>query len=278
MKSTLAALTLACAALLAACGSSTDTPSCDGVDCGAHGTCTAGACSCAVGFTGARCDQCVLQCTGRQCGDDGCGGTCGTCPNNGACTTGRCPCVPQCSGKTCGDDGCGGSCGDCGPSGVCRASTSQCCTPQCAGKTCGADGCGGTCGRCTGADVCVMGVCGVDNGLACVRRVDTCNTDGDCGGAPNRCVAAPKLVCGMPPDDCGSPTTICRSVLQCWRSCTTDADCPTAMGRDYCVDGLCQACRGDDTCTRGALCVNNNARARCGSAGDCTGVAVNECR
>ncbi len=46
----------------------------------------------------------------RNCGDDGCGGTCGTCGNNGVCEEGRCVCVPSCAGKECGDDGCGGTC------------------------------------------------------------------------------------------------------------------------------------------------------------------------
>jgi len=56
------------------------------------------------------------DCTGKQCGDDGCGGTCGTCKESWDCTdAGQCvdECVPDCTGKTCGKDGCGGTCGDC---------------------------------------------------------------------------------------------------------------------------------------------------------------------
>jgi len=34
-----------------------------------------------------------------------------------------CDCVPQCSGKTCGDDACGGSCGNCGAGETCEANT-----------------------------------------------------------------------------------------------------------------------------------------------------------
>ncbi len=46
------------------------------------------------------------------------------CPSEyGACTGGAC--VPQCSGRTCGDDGCGGSCGTCGSGGAC-SETGQC--------------------------------------------------------------------------------------------------------------------------------------------------------
>lgn len=53
-------------------------------------------------------------CAGRSCGDDGCGGSCGTCAEGLTCTAGACvACTPSCEGKSCGDDGCGGSCGAC---------------------------------------------------------------------------------------------------------------------------------------------------------------------
>ena len=35
-------------------------------------------------------------------------------------------CVPICTGRVCGDDGCGGSCGTCGGSEVCNETTGQC--------------------------------------------------------------------------------------------------------------------------------------------------------
>ena len=41
-------------------------------------------------------------------------GICPECPAGWACVQGGCRCVPSCSGKECGDDGCGGSCGQCG--------------------------------------------------------------------------------------------------------------------------------------------------------------------
>ncbi len=63
----------------------------------------------------------VSACGARKCGDDGCGGTCGTCGAGESCSaegqcTGSTTCTPSCAGKTCGSDGCGGSCGDCGTS------------------------------------------------------------------------------------------------------------------------------------------------------------------
>ncbi|MBT9560415.1 MAG: hypothetical protein IV100_30600 [Myxococcales bacterium] len=68
---------------------------CDG------GTCNDGACTCAP------------SCNGKECGDDGCGGSCGGCTAGATCTDGQCDCVPSCDGNECGDDGCGGSCGSC---------------------------------------------------------------------------------------------------------------------------------------------------------------------
>ena len=94
---------------------------------------------------------CTPKCDGKQCGDDGCGGSCGKCTAGFECTDSTCTkCTPSCEGKQCGDDGCGGSCGTCAggltcdPAGQCAA-----CVPSCAGKVCGDDGCGGSCGECT---------------------------------------------------------------------------------------------------------------------------------
>jgi hypothetical protein len=62
---------------------------------------------------------CTPQCAGKTCGDDGCGGTCGTCQNGQSCENGSCvgggggPCTPTCNNRNCGDDGCGGVCGTC---------------------------------------------------------------------------------------------------------------------------------------------------------------------
>lgn len=53
---------------------------------------------------------CVPKCDGKECGSNGCGGTCGSCPNGLTCSNFQCICVPQCSNKECGDNGCGGSC------------------------------------------------------------------------------------------------------------------------------------------------------------------------
>jgi len=58
---------------------------------------------------------CMPSCIGKQCGEDGCGGECGFCPDlpQWGCTDSKCICTPQCDDKECGEDGCGGSCGTC---------------------------------------------------------------------------------------------------------------------------------------------------------------------
>ena len=71
-------------------------------------------------------------------------------------------CLPACDGRECGPDGCGGSCGECGVGVLCSSSGQCVCTPKCQDKTCGSDGCGGSCGTCSppevcGTDTCVLG-------------------------------------------------------------------------------------------------------------------------
>ena len=134
---------------------------------------------------------CAAQCLGKQCGDDGCGGSCGECPEQHHCTpAGLCVCDPFCVDKHCGPDGCGGSCGTCeGPQDICM--DGQCiCQPACAGKDCGSDGCSGTCGACPTQHECT------DEGLCvcvpdCAGKLcgpDGC--DGSCGGCD-----APVYLC-----------------------------------------------------------------------------------
>jgi len=126
---------------------------------------------------------CVPSCGGKQCGDDGCGGECGPCPNGEPCIDGACGCVPDCAGKQCGPSGnCPGVvCGQCDANSACVdglcvcmfndpcgetcCATGQvcnqgvCCTPQCDGKDCGDNACGGTCGECFVGEACKSGVC-----------------------------------------------------------------------------------------------------------------------
>jgi hypothetical protein len=65
---------------------------------------------------------CTPDCTGAECGGDGCGGSCGTCWPWQTCEDGQCVavCRPNCRGVKCGDDGCGGSCGTCDKGKTCE--------------------------------------------------------------------------------------------------------------------------------------------------------------
>jgi len=107
-------------------------------------------------------DICQPNCEGKECGDDGCGGSCGECTEfpNSYCGNVKCLCTIDCFEKECGDDGCGGSCGQC-PQGLsCSEDQTECiCQPDCTGKECGDDGCGGSCGECLEGTTCAEGLC-----------------------------------------------------------------------------------------------------------------------
>ncbi|MFH1531664.1 MAG: hypothetical protein ABIK09_13140 [Pseudomonadota bacterium] len=120
--------------------------------------------------------DCIPSCAGLVCGDDGCGGSCGTCTAlpNSFCDNGACACAADtCAdlGHTCGDwaDGCDGTvtCGTCTafPNSFCDAGTCGCTPSTCAelGAQCGPqdDNCGGAvnCGGCPGLASCVVDEC-----------------------------------------------------------------------------------------------------------------------
>ena len=105
-------------------------------------------------------------------------------------------CTPHCEGKECGDDGCGGSCGDCAVgyecvAGACEESE---CVPDCIVveddeeylSECGTpDGCGGTCDECEPDDVCALadyaeiGICFNPDEVC----PEVCESEGvECGG------------------------------------------------------------------------------------------------
>jgi len=136
-------------------------------------------------------DVCVCQpdCAGKECGDDGCGGSCGTCGFAAKCESGQCiACIPNCSGKECGDNGCGGMCGLC-PAGWTCKDDFMCgpCIPNCSGKECGENGCGGSCG-------------------ACDKFVNSyCKSNGLCDCEPDTCAVLGKE-CGFWDDGCGGKT------------------------------------------------------------------------
>ena len=130
-------------------------PDCDGLECGddgCGGSC--GECDDGIACVDGLCDVCVPMCEGAVCGDDGCGGSCGACEDGVECVDGQCGCVPACDGFECGDDGCGATCGECGAGVECVDGLCVACVPVCEGLECGDDGCGGSCGECDQGKTC----------------------------------------------------------------------------------------------------------------------------
>ncbi len=148
-------------------------PDCEGKNCGGDGcggscgkcegvnvVCEEGSCQCAGSLCGEVCCAsyqvctddltcCQTQCGGKECGEDGCGGVCGTCPGGSwvACVLGQCVCQGTVCPKAC-----------CASGEVCDAE-GNCCVEQCEGKQCGDNGCGGLCGTCSPGALCLDGLC-----------------------------------------------------------------------------------------------------------------------
>ena len=77
---------------------------------------------------------CAYDCNDKECGSNGCGGTCGFCPEGKSCVQGKCEdCTPDCSSQECGPDNCGGSCGECGGGKHCQGQSclEAPCWPNC---------------------------------------------------------------------------------------------------------------------------------------------------
>ena len=188
--------------------------------------------------------DCTPDCDGKNCGSDGCGGTCGD--NEGqcadaqdACVEGVCTCQGSCDGKVCGDDGCGNSCGTCDGNDECQGG--QCvCIPDCANSSnaCGDDGCGGSCGTCA------IGPCGSNGTCACNTQCATkecgdtwtsgsgifqltgkCN--GQCGRCSNNGNDNLGSVCSSP---FGIPGNVPSGACQCPINATFETVCQNSDG------------------------------------------------
>jgi hypothetical protein len=183
---------------------------------------------------------CVPSCDGKACGDDNCGGSCGTCPGGLGCNESfECaPCEPVCNGKQCGDDNCGGSCGTCAGGEACIEFICVSCSPNCAGKECGEDGCGGFCGQCGFNEECINGIC-----IGCTPNCGgkECGDNG-CGG-----------MCGTCPLGYKCETGICLEDIPCNPNCL-NKEC----GDDGC-EGLCGTCGESQYCSPAGLCAEGDA-------------------
>ncbi|MCC6877299.1 MAG: hypothetical protein IT378_23540, partial [Sandaracinaceae bacterium] len=84
-------------------------------------------------------------------------------------------CVPDCTGRVCGDDGCGGSCGDCGARETCNAGACECAATDCGGAcvdtSSDPDHCGSCNNVCEVDQVCQGGGCTSE----CTGGLTACN-------------------------------------------------------------------------------------------------------
>ena len=234
---------------------------------------------------GGGCEVCQPECGGQECGDDGCGGICGVCPNGYECLDEKCSkiCIPSCENRECGLDNCElKSCGTCAENQFCNKFF-QCiakpCEPKCEGKTCGSDGCGGSCGACEDGVPCIEGAC-VPGACAPQCSGKQCGDDG-CGGECGYCdpgfqckdigkceiYCKPNCIGKMCGDDgCGDVCGTCPAGLSCEVTEDGGKTCVAACfpyctakecGPDYCGDtcGTCPA--GKPACSEllGFMCV-----------------------
>ena len=215
--------------------------------------------------------SCTPSCSGKQCGDDGCGGSCGTCSTGNSCNgNNQCVASNQDGGTQGGNNGGGGCTAPAWDSVVVYATgfkvsyqnktytciyVSGCpagykppfagiwdagtacgtCTPNCSGKSCGPDGCGATCGTCSSGKTCdANGLCQTTCVPQCSGK--SCGANG-CGGS-----------CGT----CPSGQT-CNASGACVASCT--ANCSgKSCGSDGC-SGTCGTCSSGNTCNTSGQCV-----------------------
>ena len=194
-------------------------------------------------------------------------------------------CQPTCASKVCGDNGCGGSCGTCGSTsphcvaGLCKTE----CTPTCTGKACGDNGCGGSCGSCLGGKNCSGGQCVTGGGCGdgkcdSAENEVTCPADCKVGGKTDeQCQQA--VACGHK-GLCASAGSTCvaKSTTQCQSSTFGKAVAflsGSAGTSAVAVDGgVCRvtpdAVNGCDTmCMFFGLCVADGGYCKASSAEDC---------
>lgn len=152
------------------------------------------------------CQPCVVQCQGKQCGDDSCGGECGKCNQSAlsVCVDGAWICAvsdpTNCAGKQCGPDSVGGQCGQCPGGWTCDGELCQPTGGGCSGVPSGGLCINGFLVTCLNGTVqrqeCQFGACSTNTESALANCDDvpclpdcfgkTCGDDG-CGGNCGDC-------------------------------------------------------------------------------------------
>jgi hypothetical protein len=228
---------------------------------------------------------CEKSCDGKECGDDGCGGSCGSCDSGETCTDGSCvvDCTPSCESKECGDDGCGGSCGECGEGDICNES-GQCevKSQECAAYYVGYDfdESVSECERQTYVgcddpfDYTTLQECEEANGLNdCTPNCSTkeCGDDG-CGGSCGECESSESCENG----ECKQPSWTCTAEFIGYvyddgtQECRQDSATGCSSPFEYDTLEECENAYGLNQCSpdcNGKECGDDGCGGSCGSCG-----------
>lgn len=182
------------------------------------------------------------------------------------------PCTPDCARKACGDDGCGGTCGTCNPNEFCLPSRdrSACFLREAAQcpvyQQCGQGPFGFICGECpTGYHCQDNRLCFPTNG---------CN-DLPAGGA---CVLGWRVYCNSNQLEFDSCQWGCEEIdggsrckTKCFASCFGKT-----CGPDGCGDS-CGSCSSGEEC-RSGVCVPANGACNAASPSSCSGHLLVGCK
>jgi hypothetical protein len=173
-----------------------------------------------------------------------------------SCVDGRCEgCVPDCFARECGDNGCGGSCGDCAAEDCCNGGHCMLCAPDCEGKECGPDWAGGGCGECEAGEVCASGQCHKPGSGSCYEL------EGCLGDCPpwddfcwDDCQAFPLPLALYQLEQLHScAMVLCR---HCWEG-EADQACYAKCLQSACLEplALCQNAMGYASCSEAYDCI-----------------------
>src|SRR5262249_15074142 len=156
-----------------------------------------------------------------------------------------------CGRKRCGDDGCGGSCGTCAAGTFCRTGT--CCTPRSTKDICTVNcdinaPCPGRCDRVNNVGTCGQDVaCSCPNGFECLSNSScgqVCRDFNDCPGQFSNCGNCETSVEGA---------KHCIEGVACDEPlCASTAECPVGT---QCQVTLCGANANDKRCVRLSACL-----------------------
>jgi hypothetical protein len=222
-------------------------------------------------------DSCSLSMEGK----DHCITT-ADCLDDYHCADGRCrpgSCNRSCEGKQCGDDGCGGECSTC-PGGMsCNAATYKCesCQPDCtfngSDKSCGSSGCVGlVCGSCSDGKHCNPGN----------FRCEYGGSDAGSAGPSDAGAVWPRDSGSVGPSDAGFVGIDAGSIMGDAGSCSRSCE-GKQCGDDGC-GGQCSTCPESMSCNWAThkcepcqpQCTFQGKEMQCGPAG-CSGLSCGKC-